>query len=129
MMSIFFDIRGIAYLHWVPEGQTVNQHYYYIEVLTALRERVRKRRPDLWKTKSWKIHQDNVLTHSALLSCNIHHTRPTLTPVTFLFPKVKSALKGTRSESVETIKANATEVLNELTMRTSSTALNNGKVI
>ncbi|KAJ8938423.1 hypothetical protein NQ318_011862 [Aromia moschata] len=44
-------------------NKAVNQHYY-IEVLTALRKRVRRRRPDLWKTKSWKIHQDNA--HSAL---------------------------------------------------------------
>ncbi|KAJ8960827.1 hypothetical protein NQ318_020123 [Aromia moschata] len=27
---------------------------------------VRRRRPDLWKTKSWKIHPDNAPTHSAL---------------------------------------------------------------
>ncbi|KAJ8963118.1 hypothetical protein NQ318_018583 [Aromia moschata] len=94
MMIVFFDIRGIVYVHWVPEGQTVNQPYY-IEVLTALRERVRRRRPDLWKTKSWKIHQDNAPAHSAL--------------------SVKSALKGTRFESVEAVKAKATDVLNQLT--------------
>ncbi|KAJ8944076.1 hypothetical protein NQ318_005986 [Aromia moschata] len=60
-----FDIRGIVYVHWIPEDQTVDQHYY-IEVLTVLRERARRRRPDLWKTKSWKIHQDNAPAHSAL---------------------------------------------------------------
>ncbi|KAJ8947576.1 hypothetical protein NQ318_010088 [Aromia moschata] len=42
---------GFVYLHWDTEGQTVNQHYY-IELLTALPERARRRRPDLWKTKS-----------------------------------------------------------------------------
>jgi len=65
MMIVFYDIRGIIYVHWVPEGQTVNQHFY-IEVLTALRERVRRRRPELWKTKSWMLHQDNAAAHSAL---------------------------------------------------------------
>ncbi|KAJ8941779.1 hypothetical protein NQ318_006815 [Aromia moschata] len=62
MMIVFFDIRGIVYVHWVPEGQAVNQHYY----IQVLRERVRRRRYDLWKTKLWKIHQDNEPTHSAL---------------------------------------------------------------
>ena len=31
---------------WVPTGQMVNQQYY-IEVLTKLRERVRRKRPEL----------------------------------------------------------------------------------
>jgi len=37
---VFFDIRGVIYIDWVPEGQTVNQ-VYYKNVLTTLRERVR----------------------------------------------------------------------------------------
>ncbi|GFV97154.1 protein GVQW3 [Trichonephila clavipes] len=42
MIVFFFDIHGIVYLHWVPEGQTINQHYY-LEVLGNLRERIRKK--------------------------------------------------------------------------------------
>jgi hypothetical protein len=34
MMIVFFDIRGIVHIDWVPEGQTVNQ-VYYKEVLAA----------------------------------------------------------------------------------------------
>jgi len=49
---------------WVPEGQTVNQ-VYYKEVLTNLRERVR-RRPEMWKNGSWALHQGNVPAHNAL---------------------------------------------------------------
>ena len=33
----------------------------------------------------------------------------------FLFPKIKSALKGTRFESVDAVKAKATQLLNSLT--------------
>ncbi|GFV86352.1 protein GVQW3 [Trichonephila clavipes] len=58
MMIVFFDIHGIVYLHWVSEGQTINQHYYL---------------------------------------------------------EVKSALKGTRFESVEAVKEKAARVLKELT--------------
>ena len=32
----------------------------------------------------------------------------------FLFPKIKSALKGTRFESVDAVKAKATELVNKL---------------
>ena len=64
-MIVFFDIHGIVYLHWVPEGQTINQHYY-LHVLAELRERIRKKRPELWKDKSWVLHQDNAPAHSAL---------------------------------------------------------------
>ena len=53
MMIVFFDIRGVIYIDWVPEGQTVNQ-VYYKNILTTLRERVRRRRPDMWKNASWK---------------------------------------------------------------------------
>lgn len=49
MMIVFFDIHGIVYLHWVPEGQTINQHYY-LEVLAQLRERVKKNDPNCGRT-------------------------------------------------------------------------------
>jgi len=41
---------------------------------------------------------------------------PDLAPCDFfLFPKIKSALKGTRFESEDTVKAKATQLLNSLT--------------
>jgi hypothetical protein len=40
MMVVFFDIREIVHVNWVPECQTVNQ-VYYKEVLTNLRVWVR----------------------------------------------------------------------------------------
>jgi hypothetical protein len=49
---------------WVPEGQTVNQVYYTV-VLINLRERVR-RRPEMWITGSWVLHQDNALSYNAI---------------------------------------------------------------
>ncbi|GFT47338.1 mariner Mos1 transposase [Trichonephila clavipes] len=65
MMIVFFDIHEIVYLHWDPEGQTIYQHYD-LEVLGNLRERIRKKRPEMWKEKSWIFHQDNAPAHSAL---------------------------------------------------------------
>jgi len=42
MLIVFFDIQGIVMAEWVPSGQTVNQQYY-IEVLTKLLERMRRK--------------------------------------------------------------------------------------
>jgi len=42
MLIVFFDIQGIVMAEWVPSSQTVKQQYC-IEVLTKLRERVRKK--------------------------------------------------------------------------------------
>jgi len=126
MMIVFFDIRGVIYIDWVPEGQTVNQ-VYYKNVLTTLRERVRRRRPDMWKNASWILHHDNAPAHNALsvkryLAKNnipvMEHPpySPDLAPCDFfLFPKIKSALKGTRFESVDAVKAKATQLLNSIT--------------
>jgi hypothetical protein len=57
MLIVFFYIQGIVMAEWVPRGQTVNQQYY-IEVLTKLRQRVRRKRPELWRN-GWILHQDN----------------------------------------------------------------------
>ena len=64
-MIVFFDIRGIIHVDWVPEGHTVNQ-VYYKEVSTNFRERVRRRRPEIWKDGSYVLHQDNAPAHNAL---------------------------------------------------------------
>jgi hypothetical protein len=50
----------------VPEGKIVKQKYY-LDVLTKLRERVRKERPELWKKISWILHQDNAPAHNTLI--------------------------------------------------------------
>jgi hypothetical protein len=49
----------------VPEGQTVNQ-VYYKEILRTLRERMRRKRPEMWKKGSWMLHHDNAPAHNAL---------------------------------------------------------------
>jgi len=126
MTIAFFHFQGIVHMDWVPEGQTVNQ-VCYKEVLTNLRERVRRRRrPEMWKNSSWVLHQDNAPAHNAL-SVKTFLTKhkitmlkhppysPDLAPCDFfLFPKINSALKGTRFQSVDAVKAKATELMNKL---------------
>ena len=124
MMIVFYDIQAIVHVHWVPEGQTVNQ-VCYKEVLTNFREWVR-RRPEMWKNGSWVLHQDNApaqyalsvktfLTKHKIAVLEYPPYAPDLAPhYFFLFPKTKSALKGTRFESVDAMKAKATELMNKL---------------
>ncbi|KAJ8939480.1 hypothetical protein NQ318_022534 [Aromia moschata] len=83
--------------------------HYYLEVLAQLRERIRKKRPELWQNKLWVIYQDNAPAHSAssvktfLAQYNIPVLdrlpySPVHAPRDFHpFPKVKPALKGTSS--------------------------------
>jgi len=45
----FFDVRGIVHREFVPPGQIVNQKFY-LEVLRRLRENVRRKRQELWRS-------------------------------------------------------------------------------
>jgi hypothetical protein len=65
-----FNIKSEEYVEKIGEffdlkGQTVNQEYF-LDVLIKLRERMRKKRPELWKKKPWILHEDNTSAHNAL---------------------------------------------------------------
>ena len=127
MLIVFFDIQGIVMAGWVHSGQMVNQQYY-IEVLMKLRKRVRRKQPELWRN-GWILHQDNVPAHNVLYMKQFSTNKiitahehplysPDLAPCDFcLFPKSKSALKGTHFVSAENVKAKTAEILNGLTER------------
>jgi hypothetical protein len=105
----------------IAQGQTVNQQCYF-EVLTRLREFVRRKRPGLWPD-NWILDHDNGLAHDALrvsefLAKNsitkMDHPRysPNLAPCDFwLFPKLKNALKGQRFADLSDIQRNAKTLL------------------
>ena len=125
MLIVFFDIKGVILEEWVPEGTTVNQHYYK-EVLIKLREKVRQKRPQLWEN-GFILHQDNTPAHTALSVKQVLTDKnittlehppysPDLAPCDFyLFPKVKSVLKRTRFGSVDDVKKKTADVLKQLT--------------
>jgi hypothetical protein len=108
MMIVFFEIRDVIMIEWAPEGEKITQKYY-LEVLTKLRERVRKKRSYLWK-KKWILHQDNAPAHNALAVKQFladkcvpvleqppppSHSLDFVSCDLYLFPKLKSALRGT----------------------------------
>jgi len=124
---VFVDIQGTVMAEWVPSAQTVNQQYY-IEVLTKFRERVRRKRPELWRNR-WILYQENAPAHNALsvvqYLANKNITvleHPLYSPDLalcdfYLFPKIKSVLKGTHFVSTEDVKARTVASLNSLTER------------
>jgi len=94
------------------------------EIVKADKETVRK---ILHDELSWILHQDNAPAHTALsvkryLAAKgtpvLEHApySPDLAPCDFfLFPKIKSALKGIRFESMEEVKRKSAKLLNALT--------------
>ena len=122
MLITFFDQKGLVHHEFVPQGQTVNQHFYQ-EVLKRLNDRVRRCRPALWKNKSWMLHHDNAPAHTALSTRQLLANKqvtvldhppysPDLAPCDFwLFPKLKSVVKGLHFASVDEIKDRVTREL------------------
>jgi len=97
--------------------QTVSQAYY-VEILKLLRESVRKKRPELWP--SYLVTMPQLKRHC--LSASLAQTSitelehppcsPGLAPNDFwLFPKIKSALKGRRFQYIEDTQIDVTTAL------------------
>lgn len=122
MLITFFDVKGLVHQEWVPKGQTVNAAFY-VEVLRRLCESIRKKRPEMWKEKSWLLHHDNAPSHTSLLVnqylaknqvATIPHPpySPDMAPCDFfLFPKLKSTMKGRRFQTIDDIKINTEKEL------------------
>jgi histone-lysine N-methyltransferase SETMAR len=116
MLVCFFNHKGIVHCEFIAQGQTVNQQCC-LEVLTRLRESVRRKRPGLWPDK-WILHHDNAAAHDALRVCKFlaknsitkidHPTySPDLAPCDFwLFPKLKNAPKRQRFADLSDIQYN-----------------------
>jgi len=99
----------------------------YQEVLAHLRHAVRRKRPELWENQAWMLHHDNALAHTLLLIRSYlakHQTydviqppySPDLTPADFfLFPKLKTSLKGHCFQTIEKIHENVIRELGSTT--------------
>ena len=62
---VFFVANGIVHKEFVPPGQTVTQQFY-LEVLKRLRDSVQKKRPEMWSSGDWFLHDDNAPAHTPL---------------------------------------------------------------
>jgi histone-lysine N-methyltransferase SETMAR len=102
----------------------VNQHCY-LEILARLREAVHRKRPELWPD-AWILHHDNAPAHDALtvheflakksiLILDHPPYSPDLALCNFwLFPKLKTALKGHRFSDIANIQGHVTTILKSI---------------
>ena len=65
MLIAFFDIDGLVHHEFVPTGQTVSKEFYKT-FLHRLRDAVRRRRPENWRSGNWIMHHDNAPAHRAV---------------------------------------------------------------
>ncbi|UYV83414.1 hypothetical protein LAZ67_23000924 [Cordylochernes scorpioides] len=69
MLMVFFDYQGIVHHEFQQQGSIITADSY-LGVLRRLREAIRQKRPELWRSKSWILHHDNALAHTALKISN-----------------------------------------------------------
>ncbi|XP_023288010.1 histone-lysine N-methyltransferase SETMAR-like [Orussus abietinus] len=125
MLTAFFDSRGVVHHEYGPQGQTITKEYSRY-VLRCLRDVVRRKRPVLWSTGTWRLHHDNAPAHSShLIQTFLAKNQtpvlqrapysPDMVPCDFwLFPKLKRPLKGTRFQTREDIMAATTAELKSI---------------
>ena len=126
MLITFFCHQGMVHHEFLPQGQTVNQHFYK-EVLTYLVNKIRQKRRASWAGKTWILHHDNAPPHTVfsvkqfLVSKEIttlHHPpySPDLAPRDFfLCLKLKGIFKGTRFQRVKNIEISVTRRFKTIT--------------
>ncbi|KAJ4437672.1 hypothetical protein ANN_17817 [Periplaneta americana] len=66
LLELFFDSNGIIHMEFIPEGATLNKTRYK-EILGRLRDSIRRKRPELWRTKNWLLLHDNAPAHRSVL--------------------------------------------------------------
>ncbi len=109
----FFDIEGIIHVEYL-QGTVTSE--VYIEALMHLRDQIRVKRPDKWRTHDWILLDDNASLHKSYDTLAFHRQvrgvrgphppySPDLAPCDFfLFPKLKSKLCGRRFDNLEQLR-------------------------
>ena len=107
--------------------------------MKRLKAAVRRKRPEAWTNKTRMLHHDNAPPHASLLIREFLAKQetivvpqppysPDLAPADFfLFPKLKSTLKGRRFQTVEEIKENSLQDLRGIPQNTFQDAFQNWK--
>jgi len=127
MLVNFFDWQGVFYKEFVPEGEAINA-VYYKGVMERFLNRIRRVRPGMCESGDWFLFHDNAPSHNTTIVKQflaqlkvtvLDHSSysPDLEPADyFLFPKVKSHLKGRLFDSISDIQKDVTSTLNTIAM-------------
>ena len=137
MLTVFLTGR-VLFIMSLFHVVRVNKEFY-LKVMKRLREAVRRKRPEAWTNKTWMLHHDNAPAHASLLIREFLVKQdtivmpqppysPDLAPADFfLFPKLKSTLKGRRFQMIEEIKENSLQDLRAIPQNTFQDAFQNWK--
>ncbi|UYV77291.1 hypothetical protein LAZ67_15000367 [Cordylochernes scorpioides] len=118
-LVVFFDYQGLVYYEFIKEGVTINKQAFK-EILVRLRDAIRRKINQLFKSKQWEFLHDNAPTHRAIIVQDyltkhsvsvLPHPpySPDIAPCDFFFiPKLKMTLKGRRFSSSSEVIENAT---------------------
>ena len=124
LLVVFFGWKGFVHHEFVPRGR---MEQLYQEILASLRDAVHRKRPELWENQTWMLHHNNSPAHALLLVPSYlakHQTSIVPHPPYsshfapadfFLFPKLKTTLKGRRFQTIEEIQENAIRELHAIT--------------
>ena len=128
ILITIFDSIGLINHEFLPNWQTVDSDFY-IQVIRRFREKLRKKRPEMWKIGDW------ILQHDGASSLTSAQTRsymenmekykfeillypaysPELAPCNFfLFPTIKKSLSGVKFETDDEIQDASSAALYQL---------------
>ena len=120
---------GVVYHEFLPQDRMVNKEYY-LEVMCQLRKAIRQKCTELWKNQSWILHHDNASAHTSILVREFLNKNKTVImpqlPYSpdlaladfFLFPKLKTPMKGKRFSTIEEIKEKSKQDLLKISKST-----------
>ncbi len=139
MVTVFFDRKGVVLIDFLPAGETINEEYYG-GILRTLKERVRRKRLELWGGRNephkFLLHHDNASPHISVLTLAfigssgidmIPHPPYSLDLAAcdfFLFPRLKAELRGHKHRNVADLRVAITRTLEHLPVQNYSAAIN-----
>jgi hypothetical protein len=108
----------IVHFEFLEQGEAVKQHCY-LEILARLHEAVHLRRPELWPD-AWILHHDELtvqefLAKKSMMKLDHPPYSPYLALCNFwLFPELKTALKGHRFSDTASVQGHVTTILQSI---------------
>ncbi len=132
MLTVFFYVCGVILIDFAPQGMTIDTEYY-CGILRKLKNRIRKKRPGMWKggvdghtDKDFVLHHDNAPSHTAARTLDLigqsdinllAHSQysPDLAPADFfLFSILKQKLRGRKFASIPAVQDEVRKILRDI---------------
>ncbi len=128
MLTVFFYFQGLVHIEFLERGGVIDSDQYIL-TLGSFKEKIRRKRPNLWIRnaegyRSFLLHQDNAPVHVSAPTLGkfgewgielLPHPpySPDLAPCDYaLFPKLKEQLRGRRFRTLHQLQTATKDILN-----------------